>query len=125
VDVDRAQGLHSIVTRFGVRGAFVGARISHVATVLCLVGVGLGLTVGVLYWIGVAVVAALLGYEHSLVRPTISLSRRPFLMERRDQRCIRGVRDRRRRHLRIPTGAGCGLRARRNVCPQRFCGDSS
>ena len=69
VDVDRAQGLHSIVTRFGVRGAFIGARISHLATVLCLVGVGLGLPVGVLYWIGVAVVAGLFVYEHSLVRP--------------------------------------------------------
>jgi 4-hydroxybenzoate polyprenyltransferase len=67
-EVDRAQGLHSIVTRFGVRGAFVGARLSHAATVACLVAAGLGLPVGALYWIGVAVVAALLGYEHSLVR---------------------------------------------------------
>jgi 4-hydroxybenzoate polyprenyltransferase len=67
VEVDRAQGLHSIVTRFGVRGAFLGARISHVATVACLVAAGLGLQVGVLYWIGAAVVAALLLYEHSLV----------------------------------------------------------
>ncbi len=67
-DVDRAQGLHSIVTRFGVRGAFAGARLSHAATVVCLVAVGLGLPVGALYWIGVATVAALLGYEHSLVR---------------------------------------------------------
>jgi 4-hydroxybenzoate polyprenyltransferase len=66
--VDRAQGLHSIVTRFGVRGAFVGARLSHAATVACLVAAGLGLPVGAFYWIGVAVVAALLGYEHSLVR---------------------------------------------------------
>ena len=69
VDVDRSQGLHSIVTRFGVRGAFVGARLSHVATVACLVAAGLGLSVGVLYWLGVAVVAAVLVYEHSLVRP--------------------------------------------------------
>jgi 4-hydroxybenzoate polyprenyltransferase len=68
-DVDRAERLHSIVTRFGVRGAFVGARVSHAATVACLVGVGLGLAVGPLYWVGVAVVAALLVYEHSLVRP--------------------------------------------------------
>ncbi len=69
IDIDRAQGLHSIATRFGVRGAFVGARLSHVATVACLVAAGLGLPVGVLYWIGVAAVAALLAYEHSLVRP--------------------------------------------------------
>jgi 4-hydroxybenzoate polyprenyltransferase len=69
VDVDRAQGLHSIVTRFGVRGAFAGARVSHVATIACLVAAGLGLHVGVLYWIGVAAVAVLLAYEHALVKP--------------------------------------------------------
>ena len=69
VDVDRAQGLHSIATRFGVRGAFAGARVSHLATVACLVAAGLGLPVGALYWIGVGAVAALLAYEHSLVRP--------------------------------------------------------
>ena len=69
VEIDRAQGLHSIVTRFGVRGVFIGARLSHAATVICLVAVGLGLSVGVLYWIGVVAVAALLAYEHSLVKP--------------------------------------------------------
>lgn len=69
LDVDRAQGLHSIATRFGVRGAFAGARIAHLATVACLIAAGLGLSVGALYWIGVGVVAALLLYEHSLVRP--------------------------------------------------------
>jgi 4-hydroxybenzoate polyprenyltransferase len=68
-EIDRREGLHSIVTRFGVRGAFVGARISHASTVACLVAAGLGLPVDALYWIGVAVVAALLAYEHSLVRP--------------------------------------------------------
>ena len=69
VEVDHAEGLHSIATRFGVRGAFAAARIAHAATVACLVGAGLGLAVGVLYWLGVAGVAVLLVYEHSLVRP--------------------------------------------------------
>ena len=69
VDVDRAQRLHSIATRFDVRGAFVGARVAHAATVACLVVAGLGLSVGALYWIGVAAVCALLLYEHMLVRP--------------------------------------------------------
>jgi 4-hydroxybenzoate polyprenyltransferase len=69
VEVDRAQGLQSVATRFGVRGAFVGARLLHVATVVLLAVVGLGLDVGALYWLGVAAVAALLLYEHSLVRP--------------------------------------------------------
>jgi 4-hydroxybenzoate polyprenyltransferase len=70
LEVDRAQGLHSVATRFGVRGAFVGARICHALTVAALVAAGLGLSVGFLYWVGVAVVAALLAYEHALVRPT-------------------------------------------------------
>src|SRR4051794_13635568 len=68
-EIDRTQGLHSIVTRFGVRGSFLGARLSHAATIACLVAAGLGLPVGALYWIGVAAVAALLAYEHALVRP--------------------------------------------------------
>ncbi len=68
-EIDRREGLHSIVTRFGVKGAFVGARLAHAATIVCLVAAGLGLSVGVLYWLGVAVVALLLAYEHSLVRP--------------------------------------------------------
>jgi 4-hydroxybenzoate polyprenyltransferase len=69
VEIDRAQGLHSVTTRFGVRGAFLAARLLHVATVACLVAVGLGLPVDVWYWLGVVAVAALLAYEHSLVRP--------------------------------------------------------
>jgi 4-hydroxybenzoate polyprenyltransferase len=69
-EVDRREGLHSIVTRFGVRGAFVGARLSHALTIAFLVAAGLGLAVGVLYWLGVVAVAGLLAYEHSLVRPS-------------------------------------------------------
>jgi 4-hydroxybenzoate polyprenyltransferase len=66
---DRQEGLHSWATRFGERGAFAGARAFHLGTVLLLAVAGVGLDVGVLYWLGVAAVAVLLGYEHSLVRP--------------------------------------------------------
>ena len=69
LEIDRAQGLQSIATRFGERGAFLAARAFHLGTVALLVAAGLGLNVGVLYWLGVAAVAALLAYEHSLVRP--------------------------------------------------------
>jgi 4-hydroxybenzoate polyprenyltransferase len=69
LEIDRGEGLHSVATRFGVHGAFVAARIAHAATVACLVIAGLGLDVGVLYWLGVTAVAALLLYEHSLIRP--------------------------------------------------------
>ena len=66
---DRREGLHSWATRWGERGVFAGARALHVVTVALLAFVGVGLDLGVPYWLGVAAVAALLGYEHSLVRP--------------------------------------------------------
>jgi 4-hydroxybenzoate polyprenyltransferase len=69
VDVDREQGLHSWATRFGERGAFIGARVLHLLTIVLLAAVGFGLDVGALYWLGVVMVAALLFYEHTLVRP--------------------------------------------------------
>jgi 4-hydroxybenzoate polyprenyltransferase len=69
VEVDLAQGLRSWATRFGVRGAFAGARAFHAATVVLLAVAGLGLEVGVHYWVGVVAVAALLLYEHLIVRP--------------------------------------------------------
>ncbi len=69
VQVDRAQGLHSWATRFGERGVFRGARVLHLLAVWSLAAAGAALPVGWLYWVGVAVVAALLSYEHSLVRP--------------------------------------------------------
>jgi 4-hydroxybenzoate polyprenyltransferase len=69
VDHDRTVGLHSWATRFGERGVFLGARLLHVLSVTLLAAVGLGLGLGTWYWIGVVAVAALLVYEHSLIRP--------------------------------------------------------
>jgi 4-hydroxybenzoate polyprenyltransferase len=69
LEVDCQQGLQSIAVRFGERGVFVGARLFHLGTVALLIAAGLGLSVGVFYWLGVAAVALLLAYEHSLVRP--------------------------------------------------------
>ena len=66
---DLAVGLHSWATRFGVRGVFRGARTMHAGVVLLLAAAGAGLDVGPWYWLGVAVVAALLLYEHLIVRP--------------------------------------------------------
>ena len=69
VEVDRREGLQSVPVRFGERGTFLGARLFHFGTVVLLVAAGLGLSVNVWYWLGVAAVAGLLAYEHSLVRP--------------------------------------------------------
>jgi len=68
-EVDVQQGLHSVATRFGVAGVFWGARLFHVLTVVLLAAVGWGRGLGVAYWLGVAAVAALLAFEHGLVRP--------------------------------------------------------
>jgi 4-hydroxybenzoate polyprenyltransferase len=68
-EVDREQGLHSWTTQFGEDGVFLGARVLHLLTVVQLAIVGVGLSEGWLYWAGVACVAGLLAYEHSLVRP--------------------------------------------------------
>jgi len=69
LEVDREQGLHSLPARFGVSAAFIASRAMHAGTIGFLVAAGLGLPVGAFYWLGVAAVAALLAYEHSLVSP--------------------------------------------------------
>jgi 4-hydroxybenzoate polyprenyltransferase len=66
---DRAHGLHSVPARFGVPATFAVARACHVLTVVFLALAGALLGVGLLYWLGVAAVAGLLLYEHSLVSP--------------------------------------------------------
>jgi 4-hydroxybenzoate polyprenyltransferase len=69
LEVDRREGLHSWATRFGERGAFQGARMFHALTVALLAAAGAALPVGLFYWLGVLAVAALLVYEHTLIRP--------------------------------------------------------
>lgn len=67
---DRDRGLSSIPVRFGVFGALVISALLHVVTVLCLAAVGVSLGRGLAYFAGVAIVALLLAYEHSLVKPS-------------------------------------------------------
>jgi 4-hydroxybenzoate polyprenyltransferase len=70
---DREHGLHSIPAALGERGAIAVSRGLHAITLLSLALVGFGAyqgdaTAATLYWAGVLVVAALLAYEHSLVK---------------------------------------------------------
>jgi len=69
LEIDRAQGLHSLPVRFGIGATFWSSRACHLAAVVLLVVPGLGLPVGALYWLGAAAVAILLAYEHALVGP--------------------------------------------------------
>ena len=67
---DRAHGLHSLPARFGVPAAFAVSRACHRRDRrLPRARRVRASTRGALYWVGVAVVAALLLYEHSLVSP--------------------------------------------------------
>ena len=67
LDFDRAHGLHSIPVRFGVAQSLVISRVMHVATIGCMAALGLLIQLGPIYFGGVALVAALLYYEQSLV----------------------------------------------------------
>ena len=69
LDFDRAHGLRSIPARFGVRTSLVIARGLHLLTVVALAGVALDAPLGPWYLAGVAGVAGLLVYEHTLVGP--------------------------------------------------------
>jgi 4-hydroxybenzoate polyprenyltransferase len=67
---DSAHELHSIPVWFGIKGALVVSALLHVGTVACLLVTGLVLGRGAAYFGGVALVAALLAYEHSIVKPS-------------------------------------------------------
>ena len=67
VEVDLRQGLRSIPTRFGVGPAIRLSRIMHVATIAAMAALWQADDLPVSYLAGVAIVAALLAYEQSLV----------------------------------------------------------
>ena len=67
LDFDRAHGLNSIPVRFGVARSLVISRVMHVATIASMAVLGLLIPLGPIYFAGVALVAALLFYEQSLV----------------------------------------------------------
>jgi 4-hydroxybenzoate polyprenyltransferase len=69
MEIDRAQGLHSLPVDLGLGRALTTVRVAHLATVALLVAVGLNLSLGPVYYVGVALVAALLAYENSIVHP--------------------------------------------------------
>jgi len=68
-EFDTAEGLFSIPRRIGIGGALLVARALHVLMVLCLLELVLTLHLGVLALAGIAAIAAVLVYEHSLVKP--------------------------------------------------------
>ena len=70
VDFDRKNRLFSIPARWGISRALWIARVLHALAVTLLVATGVvGEPLGIVYHCGVAIVAGILIYEQSLVRP--------------------------------------------------------
>jgi 4-hydroxybenzoate polyprenyltransferase len=67
LEFDRAHGLHSVPVRFGQERALRLSRLCHAATLALLVLFGVTSGLGVIYWTGLALCAALLYIEHSLI----------------------------------------------------------
>jgi 4-hydroxybenzoate polyprenyltransferase len=69
VDFDRTEDLYSIPKSFGIPKALLFARAMHVLMIGLLAWLAWSFRLGWPAWAGIAVVAALLAYEHSLVKP--------------------------------------------------------
>jgi 4-hydroxybenzoate polyprenyltransferase len=70
-DFDRTNGLHSIPVKFGVKNALRIAMLFHIVTLICLFIIGiLSPELGVVYFVGLAVILALFITEYRLVSPT-------------------------------------------------------
>ncbi|MBZ5645500.1 MAG: putative 4-hydroxybenzoate polyprenyltransferase [Acidobacteriia bacterium] len=70
IEYDRTVELFSVPKRFGVARALTIARSMHVVMIALLCWLAWSFHLPWLAWTGIAVVAGLLAYEHSLVSPT-------------------------------------------------------
>ena len=69
VESDRAEGINSVPVRFGERTSLRMAAACHLLTVMLLVLAGIAASVTWPYYVGVAVCAGILAWEHLHVRP--------------------------------------------------------
>jgi 4-hydroxybenzoate polyprenyltransferase len=69
VEFDRLAGLHSIPKKFGIPRALGIARAMHILMIALLIWLAASFHLAWPAWAGIGVVAALLAYEHSLVKP--------------------------------------------------------
>jgi 4-hydroxybenzoate polyprenyltransferase len=69
VDFDKNAGLFSVPKRFGIANALLIARLMHLGLVVLLCWLAFSFALPWPAWIGIIVVAGLLSYEHSLVKP--------------------------------------------------------
>lgn len=66
-DFDRQNRLYSLPSVLGVGPALTVSSLLHVVTIACFIALGYTMSLGLIYWAGIAIVTAMLVYEHSLV----------------------------------------------------------
>jgi 4-hydroxybenzoate polyprenyltransferase len=69
VAYDRREGLQSVPARFGIPAALRLSAVSHVLTLLLLIGLGWVMSLSWPYWSGLLIVFGLLAWEHAVVSP--------------------------------------------------------
>jgi 4-hydroxybenzoate polyprenyltransferase len=69
-EFDKKNQLHSIPSAVGKTKALRISELLHVLSAACVIGAGIYGHFGLWYWVGVAVFAGLLMYQHLLVKPT-------------------------------------------------------
>jgi 4-hydroxybenzoate polyprenyltransferase len=69
VDFDQSQKLYSIPAMLGIKKALRVSELFHIISAVCVIAAGIYGAFGSLYWMGVAVFAGMLYYQHSIVKP--------------------------------------------------------
>lgn len=69
IDFDKSQQLHSIPAALGKKNALRVSELLHLLSAACVITAGIYGHFGWLYWVGVAVFAGMLIYQHSIVKP--------------------------------------------------------
>jgi 4-hydroxybenzoate polyprenyltransferase len=69
MEFDKSFGLYSIPKRFGIKRTLLLSNIFHLFAWVLLLFTGIIFDLGVLYWLGMLIVAGLFIYEHSIVKP--------------------------------------------------------
>jgi 4-hydroxybenzoate polyprenyltransferase len=68
-EIDRRIGSRSFPARFGIPAALRWSAVTHAVTLACYAWFGVAAGLGLLWWIGLAITAGVLIYEHLIVRP--------------------------------------------------------
>ncbi|WP_153799627.1 UbiA-like polyprenyltransferase [Foetidibacter luteolus] len=69
VDFDKSQKLHSMPAALGKKNALRVSELLHLLSAACVVAAGIYGGFHALYWVGIAVFAGMLFYQHSIVKP--------------------------------------------------------